>query len=168
MDEARQRFSEVAWNVPEFSLAGWRGWARVVSIYDADTITVVMPIAGTYHRVSLRIKGIDASEIKSKSAEVKALAFRARNRIYELCTGQVWGARDAIVAKSILDGELRKDVHVVWIECDTFDKYGRVLATVRCSEDGRSFADVLVSERLAYVYAGGSKLSESEQAQKMI
>lgn len=160
--DALAEYGNVSVALPEFSLSGKKCWARVISIYDADTITVIMPLASSYWKFSLRILGIDSAEIKSKNAENKVVALKARNRMFELVTGTKWaGAENA--TKQQMESCLKKDVYVVWIECEAQDKYGRTLATARASQDGPSFSDVLISEGHAYAYGGATKLTETDQ-----
>lgn len=155
-------FDTVGTNFPEFSLAGLKTYARVISIYDGDTITLIMPFAGMYYKFPVRVNGIDTCEIKSKNAENRQIAFRARNRLFELVTGSPWtGPENA--TKAQMETVLKKNVHLVWIECDELDKYGRVLGTVRATPNDQSFADILVASRLAYHYGGATKLTEEEQ-----
>ena len=66
--------------------------------------------------------------------------------------------------QEILDNKLI----VVWVECLEFDKYGRLLANVYCFNEHTNDYDISLSQYLldnkfAYMYNGGTKLSESEQ-----
>ena len=134
---------------PDFSLKGYASWARVVSVYDGDTIKVVMPFYDKSYRFSLRLMGIDTAEIKGGSN----MALKARNRLVQLITEsdcERW-------TKKQIEGMLMNTVFLVWVECLDFDKYGRVLARVSLVEGGTSFSDILVSEGLAHVYNGGTK-----------
>ena len=59
---------------------------------------------------------------------------------------------------------LNNDVYLLWIKCYDFDKYGRVLGDLYLQkEDTKSISDILIEEKLAYVYTGHAKLSEEEQ-----
>lgn len=123
--------------------------ARVVRVYDGDTLTVdiqdftvgtkdkkrviedVHPIIS--EAMSIRVYGIDTPEIKSKSEKVKAWAIKARDRARELL--------DA--GKKIVLKQIEKD------------KYFRFDAIVLI--DGISLGDVLIEEGLAVAYDGGKK-----------
>lgn len=165
-EEAIHTFKNAGITYPEFSLAGQKLWARCISIYDADTVTVIMPFAGTFYKFPIRVNGIDACEIKSKNVENKQMALRARNRMFSLVTGQEWtGPENA--TKAQLEAILKKDVYLVWVECDALDKYGRVLATLRGSPGDISFADILISEKYAYAYGGATKLTEDDQVKML-
>lgn len=142
-------------DVPEFSFAGRKLWARVVSVYDGDTMTVVFPVEEKPWRFNVRLYGIDTCEMKSKDAANKDLAVRARNRVIELVAGVKLG--DQAGKKEIVK-VFETAEHKVWLECLEFDKYGRVLVKVyRTPEDAQCINDVLVHEKLAYAYFGETK-----------
>lgn len=109
--------------------------AQIMSIYDADTFTVDIagwpPIAG--RRISVRVAGIDAPEIKGKCPAEKEAAIIAKQAAVAVLRG----------AKVI---ELR--------QMDR-DKYFRILADVYA--DGRSLAEHLIQKGHARRYDGGHK-----------
>ncbi len=155
---------------PLFSLEGQTMIAKVVKVYDADTIHIVLPLFDKLMKFKTRFIGIDSAEIKSKDLAEKA---HARN------------SRDILKAK-ILN-------RLVKVECGEFDKYGRLLvkvfpykvegektltpATDETTQEGGSkkkkakatpilssegdpalsYNDWLVQEKHAYVYDGGTK-----------
>jgi endonuclease YncB( thermonuclease family) len=146
---------------PVFTLKSTATWARVVSQHDADTLTAVFSVFGTYYKFPIRLFGIDACEMTARNSSNKALALRARDRLFQLVTGRRpspgWKKQD-------FEAYFEERVCVVWLECCDFDKYGRLLAHVYPAENcERSFSDVLVDEKLAYAYQGGAKLLEEEQ-----
>ncbi len=103
--------------------------------YDADTITVnipnVHPLIG--NKISVRVAGIDAPEIKgSLPCEKEA----SRN------------------AKRLVENVLSKARRIDLINVEK-DKYFRILADVMV--DGRNLKEVLLKNRLAYQYDGGTK-----------
>ena len=58
--------------------------ARVVSVYDGDTITVdAEPWPGITVRTVVRLSGVDAPEIRGKCQAEKDLAIRARDFVRE-------------------------------------------------------------------------------------
>jgi len=138
-------------HTPIFSLKGHKTYARVVGIHDGDTLTAVFPLHDKYWRFSIRLKGIDTCELRSKNARIRHLAEKARERLVILITG-----------KSRYDFE--NEVCLVHLSCHEFDKYGRLLCDVyNTMQPYTSVADVLLIEKLAYVYNGNSRLSEEEQ-----
>lgn len=145
-----------------FTLAGQTLPGLIVSCYDGDTLTIVLPVFGHCYKFTVRIDGIDTPEIKSKDAENKLRAVRARNRVLQLA-GVTIGLDVALTKKEV--GELLARVQpIVEVECKGFDKYGRLLAVLRVGPTCPSFADVLIAEKLGYVYGGATKLTEGEQA----
>ena len=111
---------------------------RVIKVYDADTITIAtkLPfIDSPLYRLSVRLNGIDAPEIKGKdvSDEENKAAILARD----------------VVSKMIL----YKDVVLKNIQSE---KYGRVLADVYI--DNINLNEYLVTHRYAVKYDGGKKV----------
>jgi len=111
---------------------------RVIKVYDADTITIAtkLPfIDSPLYRLSVRLNGIDAPEIKGKdvSNDEKEAAIIARD----------------VVSKMIL----YKDVVLKNIQSE---KYGRVLADVYI--DDINLNEYLVRHRYAVKYDGGKKV----------
>ncbi len=106
-----------------------------LSNYDADTITVNIP--GTHpligKKISVRVLGIDAPEIRGKEACEKKKAFIARD----------------FVAK-VLSSANKLEIHHL-----QRDKYFRILGDVMV--DDKNLKDMLLAEGLAKPYDGGSK-----------
>lgn len=163
--DPKDAFRQHGGSTPEFSLNNTKTLARVVSIYDGDTMTVVLPLQATYYKFSVRLAGIDTCEMKSKNTKNKELAYRARNRLFHLVTGRTIDAPapDSWKRKQV-DEALEAEVYLVWLHCLEFDKYGRLLANAyQSAEAPLSFSDTLVAERLAYTYQGDTKLTEEDQ-----
>jgi len=153
----------------EFSLKNQYIPARVVDIYDGDTITCVLNIFNQYFRFHIRLSEIDTCEMKSKEVTNKKLAYEARNRLFNLIT-----------SKYITENEKRKEVrkilnesvYMIHLLCDDFDKYGRLLGWVFPYktfqyDTKKSFNHQLINENLAYFYKGDTKLTEEEQINLM-
>lgn len=171
MEAGKQKFASFGMNTPEFSFMGRKLWARVVSVYDGDTMTLVFPVSDCMYKFNARMFGIDTCEMKSKEAANKDLALKARNRVIELVTKKPFALQVNAGRKEILR-YLEEDVYLVWIECLEFDKYGRVLVKVfpdsNLGPDARTFSDVLIEEKLAYPYFGDTKLSEGGQTMTLL
>lgn len=125
---------------PRFSLEDHVVQAKIVKVYDGDSITAEFPLPHTHFKLvspdymwTCRIVGIDTPELRSKNMWVREHAYKARDRVREL----------------IMDRRVR-------MELGGFDKYGRVLVSVRDTED-RDVADLLIQEGLALSYSGGKK-----------
>jgi endonuclease YncB( thermonuclease family) len=156
---------------PEFSLAHKCTYARVTGVHDGDTLTCVIPIFNEFYKFSIRLDGIDTCEISSDNPTNKLMATRARNRLINLVSN---GSSDQIDQQHLDNRRdvcnfFDKDVYLIWLECGNFDKYGRLLARARLHpEHQQSFSDILISERLAYQYDGGKKLTELQQIDKLV
>ena len=103
--------------------------------YDGDTLTVsipnVHPLLG--QKVSVRILGIDTPEVKTHDTCEKSAARNAQRLV-----------------ENLLSHAQRIDLENV-----ARDKYFRILADVRV--DGKSVAELLIKNRLAVAYDGGTK-----------
>lgn len=169
MEAEKQKFASFGINTPEFSFTGRKLWARVVSVYDGDTMTLVFPVSNCMYKFNARMFGIDTCEMKSKEAANKDLAVKARNRVIELVTKKPLAITGNAGRKEIVR-YLEEDVYLVWIECLEFDKYGRVLVKVFPDSEpsSKTFSDILIEEKLAYPYFGETKLSESGQTNTLL
>ena len=113
-------------------------WARVVKVYDADTITVAARVptreGSAVHRFPVRLIGIDTPEIKGGTRQETLVAKHARDKLVFLHKNMV----------RLESG-------------DKNDKYGRLLA--RVFYDDLCVNDWLVAQKLAVPYDGGTKNS---------
>ncbi len=155
-------------NVCYLSLNGIKTFAKVVNVKDGDTIELIIPSFNGYYRYNTRINGIDTCEINSTNTDIKDIAKKAKNRVIELLLNKNIDNLKEINSKEIKN-IFEKENIIVWIECYDFDKYGRLLANIFLYNeklnkiDKISISDILLSEKLAYKYDGGTKLSEKEQ-----
>lgn len=156
-------FKEYDNKTPYFKLIGIKNYCRVVDIYDGDTLTVILKIFNSqYFKFNVRLSGIDTCEIHSCN-ENKDKAIQARNRLFELITNKKFEYFDFKTKKELKEF-FNQNVFLVWIECEDFDKYGRLLAQLfKEKDENLSFSQILLSEKLAYEYDGGKKLSEEKQ-----
>ena len=109
---------------------------RVIKCYDADTITIASKLPykeSPLYRLSVRLTGIDAPEIKGKNEEEKELAKHARDFVSNLI--------------------LNKYVRLENVESE---KYGRILADVYIGDVHLN--ELLIRERYAVKYGGGTKV----------
>jgi micrococcal nuclease len=108
---------------------------QYIKNYDADTITVkipgVHPLIG--EKISVRVAGVDAAEMKSKTS----------------CEYQ--SARDA---RKLVESQLKRAKNIELRNVQR-DKYFRILADV--AVDGVLIKDLLVKNKLAVAYDGGAK-----------
>ena len=105
----------------------------VLKVLDGDTIVINIPnIPDVFGKeISVRIKGIDTPEKRTKNPREKELAFKAKARLESLMKGKI---------------ELKNVDR---------DKYFRLLADVYV--DGQSVAEILIREGHARPYGGGKK-----------
>lgn len=112
--------------------------AKVLDVYDGDTITIAFDFGNKYYSWKARIYGIDTPEIRTKNIKEKEAAYRAKEFLKNL----------------ILD-------KVVKIECMGFGKFGRILVKVFVKDEQDKYQDVsqmLIKEDLAHMYYGKKKL----------
>ena len=86
--------------------------AKVVDVYDGDTITIVLYNKGSYQKYKLRMYGYDSAELKPR------LDIKNRNKII----------KKAEAAKMFLSNMVLN--HIVDFESFGFDKYGRLLGKI--------------------------------------
>lgn len=107
--------------------------ARLVEITDGDSFKALARIwPGMEIRVTVRLRGVDAPELRGKCAREKVMALYARRRLAEL----------------LGSGEM------VLVNVSGGKYYGRVLADVRLS-DGRDISAVMLTSGLVVSYGGG-------------
>jgi endonuclease YncB( thermonuclease family) len=108
----------------------------VVKVYDGDTITVLTPVLNTekktIHKFSVRVRGVDCPELRSKNEDDKFVSLKARE----------------YATKSLMD-------KYVILKNISYDKYGRILATVIINNV--DFGELLCKEKLAVKYFGKTK-----------
>lgn len=118
---------------------------RVVKVYDGDTITVATNVINdnvseTFYRFSVRIRGIDCPEIRTKNVTEKECA--------------------EIAKQTVMDAVYHK---IVTLTNVSYDKYGRILADVSIGDI--SVSKMLLDKRLAISYDGGKKTSPDDWMQ---
>jgi endonuclease YncB( thermonuclease family) len=121
-------------------------FGKVIKVYDGDTITIAnkMPYkTSTLYRFSVRLRGIDCPEIRSKNENEKRCAYIARDFVSNLIMGKI------VILKDI-----------------DLDKYGRILANVIIN--GSNLSDLLIEKGLAVVYDGRTKVGFSNEKLKSI
>ena len=163
-DEIKNRFKNYDVSTKEFTLNGLHTFARVVNVIDGDTIVCIIPLFDHYFKFSIRLNGIDTYEIRSKNPKLKYVALQAKYKLLNL----VMNKNDDIVPVNYTSNEiinmLKEHIYIVWLECINFDKYGRVLADVKLTQnDKHTFSTIMINSNLAYRYNGHTKLSEDEQ-----
>lgn len=153
-----QEFKKHGKTTPLFSLNGLCTYARVVNVYDGDTITCVIKVFDNWFKFNVRLNGIDTCELHSTDTKLKALAIKAKKRLISLIT-EITESESSNFDK----GYFENHVVLVWLECQDFDKYGRLLANIyKNQKDKISFSDILIQEKFGYKYDGGTKIMPNE------
>ena len=116
---------------------------KVIDIYDADTITVVLFFRDIPSIIKLRLLGIDTPEMKPKTDN-------ENENIKEKAL--------AIIAKIFLKNILEENENIIYIETNGTEKYGRTLAILyKKKGDSKSINQQLVDLKLADSYFGKTK-----------
>ena len=159
-----EEFKKYDNKTPYFKLIGVNDYCRVVDIYDGDTITIVLKIFDKmFYKFIVRLSGIDTCEIHSTNEDTKKIAIKSRNRLFELITNKKYDDFDFKTRKEVKE-YFDENVFLLWVHCEDFDKYGRLLAKIFNDPQQKiSFSEILIKEKLAYEYNGERKLTEDEQ-----
>lgn len=113
---------------------------KVIKVYDGDTITIASKLpykSSQMYRFSVRLRGIDCPEIKSKSLAEKDLAMNSKMCLFNLILGKI--------------------VHLKNVSTE---KYGRILADVYI--DNLHVNTWMLENKLALPYDGGKKTRPPE------
>lgn len=115
-----------------FTLNGFKTEAKVVHVYDGDTIHIVFKYFDNFYKWNCRISHVDTPELRTKNEEEKRKGYEVRDKLREL----------------ILD-------KIVNVQCLEFDKYGRLLIEIYI---GDIYVNQwLIDNNLAKQYEGGTK-----------
>jgi micrococcal nuclease len=137
-------------NTPRFTLKNKRYNAKILDIYDADTITVCIDLEGfSFVKINVRLHGIDTPELRGSQKE---LGLKARNYLINILTDIV--IDDNNTRNDIRD-MINKNTHMIEVLFGDFDKYGRPLAII--FKDNININEMLVKDGYAKEYDGGTK-----------
>ena len=156
---------------PFFTLKNTQTYARVVSIYDGDTMTCVIPLFENFFKFNIRLNGIDTCELRSENQTLKAKALAARQYLLNTLCGTTW---ETDVTRTEIERYFKNNVVLCWIVCHGEDKYGRVLADVYLSREDclsnpdNHLSNRLITAKLAYPYAGDTKLATEQLLQLLL
>lgn len=120
--------------------------AKVIDVYDGDTVTILFQLGTMFFKEKLRLAGIDAPELRTRNETEKAAAIRSRDWLRE----QI----------------LNKHVHVYFRGAKK-EKYGRLIGDVALitsetpdvpnTPPSGTINAKMVELGLAVAYDGGSK-----------
>ena len=119
-------------SVPFFTLKDNKYRAKVVHVYDGDTVHLVFEYLGYLFKWHVRIAHIDTPELRTKNLEEKKMGYETRDKLRELIDGKI-----------------------VDILCLDFDKYGRVLAEITYNDE--RIDKWLIEKGYAKPYEGKTK-----------
>lgn len=123
-----------------FTLNGLEVEAKVVDIYDGDTVKIVFKCAELnkkYYKWNCRINNVDTPEIRTKNEKEKEYAIQIRDKLRELMLNKI-----------------------VTVTCGKFDKYGRLLVDIFIKDENDEVINVsnwLIENNYAKEYHGGTK-----------
>lgn len=120
--------------------------ARLVKVYDGDTQTYVIKFKSDFHKIQVRLAGINTPEVNPKDPNYQA-GINARNRAFELLTGH----KMSNPSLQELTNYLNKHEVYVTLECLKTEKYGRTLAHV-ITRDGYNLVEKLIQEKHGIKY----------------
>ena len=143
-------------NLQDFSFNGKEMLAKILDVYDGDTIITTIKVEDIYYKIHCRLSGIDTPELKTEDEDERVAAKEARNHLIELLTGQKM--RHDVSRKEIQ--VMCANVNsVVNVRCFNNDKYGRVL--VEIIKEGININKKMVEDGYAGVYDGKKKIKWS-------
>lgn len=142
MEKLENELINCSLKTPIFSLKDKVFLGKCVKCYDGDTVHIVIKFNNEFLRFKSRLDGIDCAEIRSKNDLEKSIAL----------TGKKW------LSNLILD-------KLIWIKCGNFDKYGRLLITIKSYNKEldhnldfmENINNQLVKLNYGYYYGGGKK-----------
>lgn len=123
----------------QFSFEGIKTKAKVVDIYDGDTIRIAFYYKEEIVQLSCRMSGYDSPEIKISKNNPDRLKFKEMG----------------IKARDKLKCFLQNDVDLVTIHLGKNDMYGRPLVDVYVNNE--HINSKMISERYGKPYDGGTK-----------
>ncbi len=114
---------------------------KCIDVYDADTITIVIPLGNKFYKTKCRLTGIDGAEKRTKNDDEKKVAIEGTE----------------FVKSQILNKTLK-------VLCGDWDKYGRLLITIYTREEDweHSLNNEIASRGYAYLYDGQKKRDFNE------
>lgn len=125
-------------DAPKFSdcVNGKTVEAKIVSVYDGDTVKAIFPLNGVLYKWNCRLTGVDTPELRTRNIKEKKHGYFVRDELRKKILGQV-----------------------VLLECGDLDKYGRLLVKIICDDGKCRIDDWLINNGYAFYYDGGTKNS---------
>ena len=126
-------------DAPFFTLNGQEGLAKIVKVYDADTVHALIEVLGTVYKWKCRIMHVDTPELRTRDENEKRHGYAAKEALSNLILNRI-----------------------VKVKCFKFDMYGRVLGELTVISENENEADIVIHEWLlqngyAHAYEGKTK-----------
>ena len=129
MELSNIKYSDICYH----SLNGLKTSGKVVRVYDGDTCSIVFYNESKLVKYRCRLMGINCPEIKCVDNETKEKGINARNYLISLVTD--CKIDENIKSQKEIQKILDTNKKLIEIECFNFDKYGRLLVNIYCSEN---------------------------------
>tara|TARA_R100001163_G_C5060314_1_gene197120 strand:- start:210 stop:710 length:501 start_codon:yes stop_codon:yes gene_type:complete len=137
----------------KFNYSGLKVKAKVVDIYDGDTLTLVFRYSGKLQQHSCRMIGYDSPEMRPSK--------NSPNREKEIEAAKI--AREKLISWI---GEPNLTTKLIDVKLHDFDKYGRILVDIyvddrskifKCCGNGIHINQWMIDNGYGYAYDGGTK-----------
>tara|TARA_R110002153_G_scaffold273997_1_gene446383 strand:+ start:5827 stop:6249 length:423 start_codon:yes stop_codon:yes gene_type:complete len=127
MENHNQEIQSATYDTPWFKITG-KYKAKCVSVYDGDTVQLVIWYNGLY-KFSCRLSGFNSAEMRTKDTDERTAAVTARDAL-----------RDLILDKTV--------------DCEVLgsDKYGRLLVDINTGDGAIGATGINIAE---YMIKGG-------------
>ena len=133
-----KRLEHYTKDTPMLNVNGNAYLAKVVHIYDGDTMHIVFREFGSYYKWNCRVTGVDTPELRTKNEAEKEKGYQVRDIL-----------RDMFLDK------------IVTVQTFEFDKYGRLLIDIvfqdPTTKEETKLSEWLIKNGHAYEYHGGTK-----------
>lgn len=150
----KKKFSQISYNsIPEWNLKGKHFYAKILDIYDGDTVTITIKINKQYYRINCRLHNIDTPELRSSEEDEKMAAKMARRHLIFLLTKK---QLDLDVSRNDVRKCCFEENPVFMVECGDFDKYGRLLINI-FDNGGLDINKKMIEDGFAGEYDGKAK-----------
>lgn len=150
-------FRKASDTIPNFSLDGYRGWAKIVNVYDGDTFRACVYIHDRILKFTFRPLGYDAPEMKPRLDTPNRDIHKKNAVIARDLFKEYIGYEDEYTYKGCCFVPMSKPNGLVYIECFKNDKYGRTLVNVYRYKGGKSINDMMIDSGLVLRYDGKTK-----------
>ena len=142
------------YNTPKFTLKNKIYEAKILDIYDGDTITICINLEGfNYVKMNVRLEGIDTPELHGNEKE---LGISARNFLINKLTDITF--EDTVkYSRDNIRKLINNNTHIIKVMFGDFDKYGSPLCIIY--KNNININDLMIHNKYGKKYDGGKKES---------